>query len=126
MPLAFAEAQSTRDKAPATPRSGVDYDARQFLSSTERNAFKRVYPDFDELRAEKDWEWKDIDPLGLLSAAENRLRRRELFLLEYDVSAVPAEEEPTEEQRAFQVVLEKQFEQATIIMGRHPVKISVP
>jgi len=126
MPLALADAQSTRDKAPVTPRPGERVDGRQFLSSTERNAFRRVYPDFDEPRAVKDWEWKDVDPLGLFAAAENRLRRRTLFLIEYDASAVPAEEEPTEEQRAFQVVLEKQFEEPTIIMRRRTVKISVP
>lgn len=126
MPLAWAEGQTARDKTSAPPRTGVEYAATQFLSSTECNAFKRVYPDFDEPRAVRDWEWKDVDPLGLFSVADNRLRRRTLFLLEYAVSAVPAEEEPTEEQRAFHVVLEKQFEEPTIIMRRRTVKISVP
>src|SRR2546425_11469015 len=49
-----------------------DYDARIFLSRTQKITFKRLYPDFDEPRAEKNWEWKDIDPLGLYSAEENR------------------------------------------------------
>ena len=126
LPLAFADAQTTRDKAPSPPRPGIEYDSRGFLSPTERNAFKRVYPDFDEPRAVRDWEWKDVDPLSLFSAAENRLSRRTLFLLEYDVSAIPVEDEPTEEQQAFQVVLEKQFEQPTITMRCLTVKISVP
>lgn len=126
VPFALAGAQNARDKVPATPRAGIEYNARQFLSSTERNAFKRVYPDFDEPRAVRSWEWKDVDPLGLFSAAENRLRRRTRFLLEHAMSAVPAEEEPAEEQRAFQVVLEKQFDEPAIIMRRRTVKIGVP
>src|SRR2546425_8384917 len=88
-----------------------DYDARIFLSRTQKITFKRLYPDFDEPRAEKNWEWKDIDPLGLYSAEENRARRRELFLYEYSPSARnPSDREPTREQLAFRAILSNQFE----------------
>jgi hypothetical protein len=57
-----------------------DYDARIFLSRTQASLFNRLYPDFGQTRLEKDWEWKDVDPLGLFTPEENRKMRRDLFL----------------------------------------------
>lgn len=105
---------------------GVDYDARRFLSSTERNTFRKVYPHFDAPRTEKNWEWKDVDPLGVFSPEENRKRRRELFLFEYSSEARPNENSPTEAQQALAAVLREQFGDATILLGRKTIKIVVP
>ena len=107
-------------------RVGVHYDARQFLSNTERNTFRNVYPHFDEPRTEKNWEWKDVDPVGLFSPEENRKRRRELFLFEYSSEARPEEDSPTEAQQALAPVLREQLGDATILMGRKTIKIVVP
>lgn len=103
------------------------YDARIFLSRSQKVKFKRLYPDFDESRAEKNWEYKDVDPLALFSAEENRARRRELFLYEYSPSARnPSEREPTREQLAFRAILSIQFEGAGILMSNATLKMSVP
>ena len=75
-------------------RSGYEYDARTFLTETERIAFKRIYPKFDEQRAEKYWEWKDVDPLGFFRVEENRRRRREAFLFDLSPSAMNPKNDP--------------------------------
>ncbi len=119
--------------ANATPRlsadaqfsPGYEYDARLFLSHTQQTQFNRQYPEFDESRAERNWKWKDIDPLGLLTPAENRSRRRELFLMEYSSTALPdADRSPSAEQVAFQPILETQFEDPVILMSVTTLKIS--
>lgn len=109
-----------------TPQIGVRYDARQFLSVTERNTFRKLYPQFDKPRVEKNWKWKDVDPLGIYSPEENRRRRRELFLFEYSSVAPPDEDLPTEEQQALEPILRKQLSDATVLMGRNTIKIVVP
>jgi hypothetical protein len=108
-------------------RPGEEYDARRFLSPTELVSFKRAYPDFDEPKVEKKWEWRDVDPLGLFSPAENRERRRKLFLCEYSGSEIdPSDGEPSEAQMAFKTVLESQFENATLFLGHSTIKVSTP
>jgi len=56
--------------------SGIEldhsYDARKFLSTTQVNLFNKLYPDFGEKKLEKDWEWKDVDPIALFTPEENR------------------------------------------------------
>lgn len=108
------------------PQLGVEYDARLFLSATERTALRKVYPNFDEPRIEKNWEWKDVDPLGLFSTEENRRRRREAFLFEYSAETRPNEEESTADQQAFEAILRRQFDDPTILMGRNTIKIITP
>jgi len=120
-----ANAQS-KSRTSAVFRIGVQYDARQFLSATERNTFRKVYPQFDEPRTEKNWEWKDIDPIGLFSPEENRRRRRDLFLFEYSSAARPNEDPPTEAQESLASVLRNQLGDPTILMGRKTIKIVVP
>jgi hypothetical protein len=106
---------------------GYEYDARTFLSQTQKIAFKRRYPEFDELRAEKNWEWKDVDPLGLFTPKENRRRRRELFLYEYSSTAI---NQPgsrlSDEQSRFRSVLLSQFEGSVILISKDDIKLSVP
>jgi hypothetical protein len=103
---------------------GHSYDARLFLPKTEINLFNRLYPNFDDKRLEEDWEWKDVDPLALFSFAENRKRRRELFLYEYSPDVLlPGEEEPTQNQLAFKIVLKNRFPEAEILMTSNTVKI---
>ncbi len=81
-PPAKSAAPHPAQAGPPSCPLGEECDARLYLSATEVTGFNRTYAEFDEKRAEKDWQWKDVDPLGLLTPAENRRRRRELFLLE--------------------------------------------
>src|SRR5438270_3491962 len=83
--------------------SSVEYDARQFLSAAERNTFRKLYASFDKPRVGKNWEWQDVDPVGLFSAEENRRRRRDAFLFEYSSSTRPNEESPTNEQQGSRI-----------------------
>ena len=55
--LAFLGPARAQEKRPSPPpfQAGVEYDAREFLSATERNTFRTVYSDFDEPRAGKNW-----------------------------------------------------------------------
>ena len=64
------------------PKLNVDYDARQFLSKIDIIAFNHKFPDFDEKPVAKNWEWKDVDPLGLYTPEQNRQTRRDIFLFE--------------------------------------------
>ena len=105
-------------------KPGHSYDARLFLSKTEINLFNRLYPKFDEKRLEKEWEWKDVDPLELFTPAENRKRRRELFLYEYSPNALlPFEKEPNQNQLAFMAVLKNRFPGTEFLMTSKTVKI---
>lgn len=105
-------------------KPGYSYDARIFLSKTEINLFDRLYPNFDEKKVEKDWEWKDVDPLALFTPEENRKRRRELFLYEYSPDAIlPSEKEPSKNQFAFEIVLRNRFPEAEILMTSKTVKL---
>lgn len=108
-------------------RSGYEYDARYFLTETERNSFNRIYPQFDEQRVEKNWEWKDIDPHGFFSADENRKRRREMFLFDLTPSAMnPKNDPPTVDQEAFRLVVSKDVMADEILIDRRVAKIIVP
>ncbi len=116
---------STQNTAALLP--GYEYDSRLFLSTTEKIAFNRQYPDFDEPKAEKNWEWKDVDPLGLFTPEENRKRRRELFLYEYSSSSMnKLDREPSKDQLAFQSVLRSQLKEVEILMSNKTVKLSTP
>jgi hypothetical protein len=101
-----------------------EYDARDFLSETQTISFNRLYPEFDSSTAVKNWKWKDVDPLGLFTPAENRKRRREQFLFEYSPDAMnPYDENPTEEQNAFRVVLQTNYSSSEILMSRKVLKL---
>ncbi|MFO7605586.1 MAG: hypothetical protein R6W72_04725 [Desulfurivibrionaceae bacterium] len=103
---------------------GYSYDARLFLSNSEINLFNRLFQNFNENRLGKDWEWKDVDPLALFSPAENRKRRRELFLYEYSPNdLLLTEKKPTKDQLAFLSVLKNRFPKAQILMTSKTVKI---
>lgn len=110
----------------AKAQANIDYDARQFLSVVERNTFRLTYPEFDQRRVEKKWEWRDVDPLGLFSPEENRRRRRELFVFEYSALVAPKEQPATDEQLAFSAALKKQLENPLILIGRESAKIVTP
>jgi len=104
--------------------AGRKYDARMFLTSTQRELFSQVYPDFDEKKLEKDWEWKDVDPIGLFSPSDNRRRRREQFIYEYSPSVLlDTEGEPNEDQLTFMKQLQKRFPEATVLMTSKTVKL---
>ena len=125
--LVIAVSQGSANAQSGPPvRVGVEYDAREFLSATEQIAFRKIYLDFDEPKAIKAWEWADVDPLGLFSAAENRVRRRNLFLYELSPSTIENEEEPTAEQIAFKLVIQRQIENSTVVLGKQTVKVRVP
>jgi hypothetical protein len=100
------------------------YDARIFLSKTQVNLFDKLYPNLGEKRLEKEWEWKDVDPLALFTPEENRKRRRELFLYEYLPDAIlPSETEPNQDQLAFKSVLQSRFPEAVILMTSKSAKL---
>ena len=108
-------------------RSGYEYDARTFLTETERIAFNRIYPEFDEQRVEKSWEWKDVDPLGFFSVEDNRRRRREAFLFDLSPSEMnPKNDPPTVDQEAFRIVVSNEVRVSSILMDRRIVKIVTP
>lgn len=119
-----ATIDKTAQKHSKSFESGHSHDARLFLSKTEINLFNRLYLNFDEKRLENDWEWKDVDPLALFTPAENRKRRRELFLYEYSPNVLlPDEKEPTQNQLAFMTVLKNRFPEAEFLMTSKTVKI---
>lgn len=100
------------------------YDARKFLSKTQVNLFDELYPRFGEKKLEKDWEWRDVDPLALFTPEENRKRRRELFIYEYSPDALlPFETEPNQDQLAFKSLLQNRFPEAVILMTSKTVKL---
>ena len=119
-----ATIDKTTQKNEENFQPGYSYDARLFLSKTEINLFNRLFPNFDEKRLEKEWEWKDVDPLALFSPAENRKRRREVFLYEYSPNdLLPTEKEPTKNQNTFLTVLKNRFPEAEFLMTSKTVKI---
>lgn len=119
-----ATIDKTAQKHTKSFKPGNSYEARLFLSKTEINLFNRLYSNCDEKRLEKDWEWKDVDPLALFAPAENRKRRRELFLYEYSPNTLlPTEKEPTQNQLAFMTVLKNRFPEAEFLMTSKTVKI---
>ena len=100
------------------------YDSRIFLSTTQVRLFNKFYPQFDEKKLEKDWEWKDVDPLALFTPEENRKRRREMFLYEHSPNTLlPTEGEPTQDQLAFKTVLQTRFPEAVILITSKTVKL---
>jgi len=107
---------------------GYAYDARMFLLKTQIASFNKIYPDFDEKKAEKDWEWKDVDPIGLFTPSDNRKRRRENFLYEYSSTAMLASDRtPTQEQEVFRTVVQKRISDMQVIMSsQHDVKLIIP
>lgn len=119
--IAFAACQ---DRA---YRSDHEYDARTFLTETERIAFNRLYPAFDEQRVEKNWEWRDVDPLGFFSVEDNRRRRREAFLFDLSASEMNNKNDPpTVEQDAFRTVISTEIKISNILIDRRVVKIILP
>jgi trypsin-like peptidase len=103
---------------------GRNYDARRFLTTTQRELFAQVYPHFDEEKAEKNWEWKDVDPIGLFSPSENRKRRREQFLYEYSPTMLlDADGEVHDNQLPFKKYLNDRFPQSTVLITARTVKL---
>jgi hypothetical protein len=105
--------------------TATNYDARLFLTKTQIVSFDRLYPEFDSSKAVKNWEWKDVDPLGLFSPEENRTRRRELFLFEYTSTTID-NTSPTEEQLAFKLLVSQRIEGAQILIDKSNIKILSP
>lgn len=106
---------------------GVQYDSRPFLSITQRNSFKSIYPEFDEDKPHKDWEWKDVDPLGFFSASENRSRRRDNFLFEYSPDVMlPVSGEVTSAQKGFRELVKAQIAGAVVMIDSKNMKIISP
>jgi hypothetical protein len=102
--------------------TGIIYDARMFLTKTQRISFNKVYPNFDSAKVIKEWEWKDVDPLGLFTPEENRERRRQLFLFEYDPKAIGTET-PTTEQLALKIIVTQRIKGAEILFDNSNIKI---
>jgi len=106
------------------PKLNVDYDARQFLSKVDIIAFNRAFPNFDEKRTVKDWEWKDVDPLGLYTPAQNRQTRRDIFLFELTPQNLQDHAgTPNSDQMAFKQVLEKESPGIEVLLTTHTAKI---
>ena len=105
--------------------TGIIYDARMFLSKTQTVSFNKLYPDFDSAKAIKEWEWKDVDPLGLFTPEQNRERRRQLFLFEYDPKTIGTET-PTTEQLALKIIVTQRIEGAEILFDNSNIKIISP
>ena len=103
----------------------TNYDARLFLTKTQIISFNRLYPEFDSLKAFKNWEWKDVDPLGLFSPEQNRRRRRELFLFEYTSMAIDSAS-ATAEELAFKLLVSQRIEGAEILLDNSNIKILSP
>lgn len=109
------------------PKLNVDYDARQFLSKADVIAFNRVFPDFDGKRPEKDWEWKDVDPLGLDTPAKNRQIRRDFFLFELTPQNLQDNAgSPSSDQIAFKQVLERESPSIEVLLTARTAKILCP
>jgi hypothetical protein len=105
----------------------IDYDARRFLSNIEVVDFNRVYPKFDEERTEKNWEWKDVDPLGLFTPAENRQRRRDIFVFEITPKALlETDGKPSPEQDAYKKVIEVETPGIIVLISHQTAKILSP
>ena len=117
----FSFSQTTSTKF----ATGTSYDARLFLSKTQKVAFNRLYTYFDSANAIKDWEWKDVDPLGLFTPQQNRAKRRELFLFEYDPKTIGTKN-PTTEQLAFKLLVTQRIEGAEILIDNSNIKIISP
>lgn len=105
--------------------TGIIYDGRTFLSETQTSSFNKLYPEFDKIKAIKGWEWKDVDPLSLFTPEQNRARRRELFLFEYDPKNIRSEP-PTNEQLAFKIIITQLIEGSQILLDNSNIKISSP
>ena len=106
----------------ANVSTGIIYDARMFLSKTQTVSFNRLYPDFDSVKVIQQWEWKDVDPLGLFTPEQNKERRRELFLFEYNPKIVGTESLTTE-QLAFKIIVTQRIEGAEILLDHSNIKI---
>jgi hypothetical protein len=105
---------------------GREYDARVFLTTTQREVFSQIYPEFDEKKAEKDWEWKDVDPIGLFSPAENRRRRREHFFYEYTAQMLlDTEGEAHDDQLVFKKYVNMRIPEALVLMTSKTVKLII-
>ena len=106
---------------------GTLYDARPFLTNTQKNTFKTLYPDFDQQPVQKDWKWADVDPLGLFTPTENRARRRENFLFEYSSDAIsPGANRANVGQLEFKGLIGTQIKGAKLHVDRRTAKISAP
>lgn len=103
-------------------KEGIDYDARLFMTKTQIYSFNKLYPEFDSSKVEKDWEWKDVDPLGFFSNDENRFNRRELFLFEHNPNSIK-DNNPIKEQIAFKILIEKQIDNSEILIDKSNAKI---
>lgn len=106
-------------------KEGIDYDARNFLTKTQIHSFNKLYADFDSVKVVKNWEWKDVDPLGFFTPGENRKKRRELFLFEYNPFVI-GEEKPNVEKFAYKLLVERRIEDSKILIDNSTVKIIVP
>jgi hypothetical protein len=119
--FAFSCSQSNSTKF----SNGLDYDARIFLTHTQITSFNKLYPEFDSAKAIKNWEWKDVDPLGLFMPEQNRARRRKLFLFEHNPQVIGTES-PTNEQLALKFLFTQQIKGAEIIQDNSNIKIISP
>ena len=109
------------------PKPNVDYDARQFLPKMNVIAFNRIFPNFDEKTVVKDWEWKDVDPLGLFTPAQDRQTRRDIFLFEVTPQNLQDNAgTPNSDQVAFKQVLETESPGIQVLLTAHTAKILSP
>lgn len=102
----------------------VDYDARLFLTNTQKITFNRLYPKFDKKLVIADWEWSDVDPIALFDEDENRVRRRENFLFELNPYLLRGHE-PNLEQDAFKILIENQIIGSEVLIDRYNAKILI-
>jgi len=125
--VATREASPVINNAVVIPQLNVDYDARQFLSQLDVITFNHVFPNFDENTPIKDWEWKDVDPLGLYTAAQNRQARRYLFLFEITpTNLLDDAGSPNPDQIAFKQVVEEESPGIKILLTARTAKILSP
>ncbi len=106
-------------------KESINYDARFFLTQTQIVSFNKLYSDFDSIKVEKNWEWIDVDPLGVFSQEENRAKRRELFLFEHNPYLM-RDNEPSVEQVAYKILIEKRISESKIFIDNYNAKICFP
>ncbi|CAA7195562.1 hypothetical protein [Chryseobacterium potabilaquae] len=104
---------------------GKSYDARMFLTNTQKVTFNKIFSDFATTAVNKNNKWNDVDPIKIFTVAENRLNRRNLFLYEYNPEEI-GNSKPTEQQIVFKSILEKNIKNSVVLLDSNDIKISFP
>lgn len=102
-----------------------NYDARLFLSKTQRVTFDKIFPEFDSRTIDSLNEWNDVDPLKIFTFEENRKRRRELFIYEINPEQI-VKSEVSELQKSFEMLINNNIPNSIIKINSTDIKILIP